>query len=107
MARPPETLAAMRDDVDRIDAALLVLLAERYSIVQGIARVKRDAGLPMVDTERETWIKERARLIGARFGLGDYGRDLATLAIACCKGAFAPEQPRRKYPRAPHPTPGR
>lgn len=106
MARPPETIASMREDVDRIDAALVVLLAERYSIVQGIARVKAQQGLPMLDESREAWIKERGRLIGARFGLGDYGRDLATLAIACCKGAFAPQQ-RRKYPREPHHKPAR
>jgi chorismate mutase len=106
MARPPDTLDSMREDVDRIDAALVVLLAERYSIVQGIARVKTRQGLPMHDEARETWIKERGRLLGARFGLGDYGRDLVTLAMTCCKGAFAP-QPRRKYPRAPHPKPAR
>lgn len=108
MSRPPELLESMREDVDRIDAAMLVLLAERYSVVQAIGRVKRELGLPPVDAEREAWILDRARLLGTRFGIGDYGRDLARLALTACKGALA-EQPntkRRQYPRAPHPKPG-
>lgn len=49
----PEILAAYRDSIDNIDAALVHLLAERFKVTQAVGRYKAKAGLPPADAGRE------------------------------------------------------
>ena len=48
-----ETLAGYRSSIDNIDAALVVLLAERFKITRQVGAYKARVGLPAADTERE------------------------------------------------------
>lgn len=47
------TLAAFRQSIDNIDAALVFLLAERFAITKKVGMYKAGAGLPPADPERE------------------------------------------------------
>jgi chorismate mutase len=53
-------LSALRDEIERIDRALVDLLAERVRIGRRVARAKRHAGLPVLDPGREAEIVRRA-----------------------------------------------
>jgi chorismate mutase len=46
-------LAAYRESIDNIDAALIFLLAERFKITQKVGQYKAGAGLPPADPGRE------------------------------------------------------
>lgn len=47
------TLAAYRESIDNIDAALVFMLAERFKITKAVGRYKASAGLPPADPGRE------------------------------------------------------
>ena len=47
------TLAAYRSSIDNIDAALVLLLAERFKITKQVGVYKAKSGLPPADGERE------------------------------------------------------
>ena len=47
------TLAAFRQSIDNVDAALVFLLAERFSITKKVGVYKAEAGLPPADPARE------------------------------------------------------
>jgi chorismate mutase len=49
-----ETLTRYRESIDNIDAALVLMLAERFKITQAVGRYKAEAGLPPADPGRET-----------------------------------------------------
>jgi len=56
MAADEETrarLAAYRQSIDNIDAALIHLLAERFKATQQVGRLKAAHGLPASDPDRE------------------------------------------------------
>jgi len=46
-------LAAIRQSIDNIDAALVNLLAERFKFTQKVGHLKASGGLPPSDPERE------------------------------------------------------
>lgn len=46
-------LAAYRESIDNIDAALIFLLAERFKITKKVGQYKAEAGLPPAAPERE------------------------------------------------------
>lgn len=48
-----QKLAAYRESIDNIDAALIFLLAERFKITKKVGRYKAAAGLPAADPGRE------------------------------------------------------
>ena len=48
-----ETLAGYRASIDNIDAALVLLLAERFKITRQVGAYKASVGLPAADPERE------------------------------------------------------
>ena len=48
-----ETLAGYRSSIDNIDAALVLLLAERFKITRQVGVHKAGVGLPAADPERE------------------------------------------------------
>ncbi|MDE0066414.1 MAG: chorismate mutase [Acidimicrobiaceae bacterium] len=48
-----EQLRRFRSSIDNIDAALILLLAERFKITEDVGRHKAQQGLPAADPERE------------------------------------------------------
>jgi chorismate mutase len=48
-----QKLAAYRESIDNIDAALIFLLAERFKITKKVGEYKAVAGLPAADPGRE------------------------------------------------------
>ena len=58
-------LAQLRVEIERIDAELLDLLAERVRIGEAIGEAKRQAGLPVLDPSREAAVI-RATAEGAK-----------------------------------------
>ena len=54
------TLAAYRESIDNIDAALVFMLAERFKVTQKVGAYKAAAGLPPADVGREA--RQVARL---------------------------------------------
>jgi chorismate mutase len=53
MADSDETLAAYRESIDNIDAALVFMLAERFKVTKKVGAYKATAGLPPADPGRE------------------------------------------------------
>lgn len=48
-----EQLQRFRSSIDNIDAALILLLAERFKITEDVGEYKAQQGLPPADPERE------------------------------------------------------
>jgi chorismate mutase len=57
---PRSELTRWRDRIEEIDHKLIVLLAERMSIGLKTAEIKRAAGLPILDPQREAEVIRRA-----------------------------------------------
>ena len=57
-----DVLAAYRQSIDNIDAALIHMLAERFKITQAVGRYKAEHELPPADPGREE--QQIARLRG-------------------------------------------
>lgn len=64
-----ETLKRYRQSIDRIDAALVFLLAERFQITQAVGRFKAETNLPPADPAREERQIERLRDLAAQADL--------------------------------------
>ncbi|MFW5795641.1 MAG: chorismate mutase [Alkalispirochaeta sp.] len=62
-------LPGLRQRIDRIDAAMVYLIAERFSCTEEIGRIKRDAHLPAFDGDREAQQKERLAGIADEAGI--------------------------------------
>lgn len=60
MADSDPTLAAYRESIDNIDAALVFMLAERFKVTQKVGAYKATTGLPPADPGREA--RQVARL---------------------------------------------
>ncbi|MCB7138287.1 chorismate mutase [Cellulosimicrobium marinum] len=58
---PPEILT-LRRSIDNIDAALMHLLAERFTFTRRVGELKAQGGLPPADPERDR--QQIARLTG-------------------------------------------
>lgn len=56
-------LAAIRQSIDNIDAALVHLLAERFKATQRVGRLKAERGLPPSDPDREATQIARLRAL--------------------------------------------
>jgi chorismate mutase-like protein len=65
----PTELAALRRSFDDIDARLLQLLAERAQLAVAAGRVKRAAGLPIVDDVREADAARTRRIQAGALGI--------------------------------------
>ncbi|MGE0550221.1 MAG: prephenate dehydratase [Kofleriaceae bacterium] len=66
---PGPDLSALRDRVESVDRQIIQLLAERLSIVTGIAEAKLSSASPFRDREREAALIERLRALGVEAGL--------------------------------------
>lgn len=56
-----DELAAIRQSIDNIDAALVHMLAERFKFTQSVGHLKAAAGMPASDPERERIQIQRLR----------------------------------------------
>jgi chorismate mutase len=54
-------LSVLRDQIDQINQELVRLLSQRLQIARGIARLKKEQGLPILDAERESILLEQVR----------------------------------------------
>ncbi len=61
--KPHHTMASIRSEIDRIDEALIKLLAERQRWVEKAIDVKRRDGLPARDQARIDKVVDRARIL--------------------------------------------
>ena len=94
---PDQELEELRREVDRIDRAMVELLAERLRVVREIARIKRTAaaGQPAIRPGREAVILRRlVEQAGARFPAGTLVRMWRELLAATTR-AQAPSGDRR------------
>jgi chorismate mutase len=64
-----ETLERYRSSIDNIDAALILLLAERFKVTKAVGEYKAAAGLPPADLSREDAQIARLRDLAASANL--------------------------------------
>jgi len=64
-----DELQSLREQIDRLDAALVYVLGQRFACTEKIGRIKKDRGLPGYDEQRETSQKERLFHLAADAGL--------------------------------------
>ena len=53
VARARTLLADLRASIDRVDAAIVYMLAERFRCTEAVSRLKAEHGLPPADLTRE------------------------------------------------------
>ena len=56
----PPQLAALRDQIEAIDAGLIDLIAQRVRAARDVGRAKRSLGLAILDPAREAAVVRRA-----------------------------------------------
>lgn len=61
VARARLLLKDLRGSIDRIDAAIVYMLAERFRCTEAVSRLKAEHNLPPADKTREAWQIERLR----------------------------------------------
>ena len=75
-------LTPLRDELDRLDAALVQILASRFSICRHIAEVKSAQALPMMQTDRVQIVKGRVAELAEQQGIsGDFIQQLYEMII--------------------------
>lgn len=62
-------LAAVRDEIERLDAMLITMIAERTAFARAAGRLKAVAGLPVTDPAREAAVVARASRLARDAGL--------------------------------------
>ena len=83
-----EALLRCREEIERIDRAIVGLLAERMDRSRKIGALKRSAGMPTLDPAREAEVIRRASSIAREHGLPDDPvRDLFWHVIAISRSA--------------------
>ena len=66
-----EKIKKARKHIDRIDAALIAILAERMSLMPEIAEYKKANKIPITDEKREIEIMKKLKKIGKEYGLDE------------------------------------
>ena len=66
---PDERLERYRSSIDNIDAALILLLAERFKVTEAVGEYKAAVGLPAADLDREEAQITRLRELAASANL--------------------------------------
>ncbi len=64
-----DRLEGYRASIDNIDAALILLLAERFKITKAVGVYKAEAGMPPADPDRESRQIDRLRRLAASANL--------------------------------------
>ena len=70
-AAAEQELARWRVEIERVDRAIIDLIAERVRIAREVGRVKRLAGLPAIDPAREAAVVRRAGALAREAGVPD------------------------------------
>ncbi|HKK48549.1 MAG TPA: chorismate mutase [Alkalispirochaeta sp.] len=65
----PQELTTYRETLDRLDASLIYLLAERFSVTEAIGHLKAERDLPALDAQREDQQLSRLQEIAESAGL--------------------------------------
>jgi isochorismate pyruvate lyase len=82
-------LAELRREIDRLDEALLDLIAHRRDEVERVQRLKHELGLPIRSPRREREMAARAGEIARRRGLPpEAAVSVLKSAIHCCLQAI-------------------
>jgi chorismate mutase len=66
-----DPLTVLRADIERVDAAIIALLAERVRLAREVGDAKRAAGLRTLDHAREAAVVRRAVELGRDAGLDE------------------------------------
>jgi len=78
-----EKLKALRDEIDRIDEQLLLLLSQRLRVADEIAKLKKKLGMGIRDEAREQIVIERAKKRAQELGLDpSFVESIMRLAIS-------------------------
>ena len=78
-------LAELRREIDRLDEALLDLIAQRRDGVAQVQRLKRESGLPIRSPRREREMAARAGAIARHHGLPpEAAVSVLRSTIHCC-----------------------
>ncbi|HEX8696492.1 MAG TPA: chorismate mutase [Longimicrobium sp.] len=64
-------LEGLRTQIERIDRALIGLIAERVRLARDVGEAKRALGLPVLDPAREAAVVRRAGTLAREAGLAD------------------------------------
>ncbi|MFA7567678.1 MAG: chorismate mutase [Alkalispirochaeta sp.] len=64
-----DELTALREEIDRLDAALVYILGQRFACTERIGCIKQQRDLPAYDGEREAAQKERLNSLAEDAGL--------------------------------------
>lgn len=64
-------LAQLREEMERIDRALIDLIAERVQLAREVGEAKRAACLPILDPAREAAVVRRAGTLAREAGFSD------------------------------------
>ena len=67
----PAELGQIREEIERIDRAMIDLIAQRVALARRVGIVKRAAGLPTLDPPREAAVVRRAGALAREAGLDD------------------------------------
>lgn len=67
--RPEDELARLRAGIDDLDHRLIMVLAERARLVEGVAEYKRHHRVPVVDRHREDAMLDRIARLAKEEGL--------------------------------------
>jgi isochorismate pyruvate lyase len=71
------TMADIRENIDRVDQALMALFAERWSFINRAAEIKVGLGIPADVPERVKEVRENARRNADDLGLaGDFYEEI-------------------------------
>lgn len=65
----PNELAALRSGIAQVDRRIIELIGQRVELARGAGKVKRDAGLPVIDEEQEHEVLARVRALAESAGL--------------------------------------
>lgn len=85
---PATDLGTDRAVIDRIDADIVRLLAERRRITDDIGRRKRSSGVPIQSPDREAGVIDNVRSVAAAAGLApDDAEAIYRLALALSRAS--------------------
>ncbi len=63
------TLAALRSEIERVDATIISAIAERLQLARAVGRLKAATGQPVTDPAREAAVVARASALARDAGL--------------------------------------
>lgn len=95
-AAEPRALSALRAAIEDVDRQIVELVRRRVGLAREAGKVKREAGLPVIDEDQEREVLARVRSLAGSAGL-PYDELLALQA-------YLIEIARRAQTHAPHPS---